>query len=116
MKKYVITKEQVKPLVNDNRGALTTLAITVDGEPIGIMWKQKTHLPYDSGWRFCAGSESEDFTEKLVNNSEVYCLNVIANIDPAIIPYLNAPDGTYLVRIVGTNQFIAVEKGTPIEC
>jgi hypothetical protein len=58
----------------------------------------------DSGWRFFEGTESPEYMANN-DNSGVYKVNTIANLDAAIIPYIHLPVGVKLERIPGTNKF-----------
>ncbi|MCH9693421.1 MAG: DUF2185 domain-containing protein [Gammaproteobacteria bacterium] len=54
----------------------------------------------DSGWRFFTGEETQEYIDDL-NNTGIYEVNTIANYDPDIIPYLDAPPGSKFGRIGG---------------
>lgn len=58
----------------------------------------------DSGWRFIAGVENEDYMNN-PDNLEVFDVNVIANYDKSIINYINLPSETKLQRVSGKNEF-----------
>ena len=51
----------------------------------------------DSGWRFFAGDESEEYTAD-PSNLEIYDINTIANYDPEITACLDAPFGSAFAR------------------
>ena len=51
----------------------------------------------DSGWRFLAGDEPDEYLNDPVNLG-VYSLNTVCNYDPDIIPLLRAPYGTAYYR------------------
>ena len=83
-----------------NAGCFATNRITVDGEKVGYMYRElpdeDSHFP-DSGWRFFAGDESDEYLA-VVEHIHIYHLNTVVNYDPAIMAYLNAPYGTAWVR------------------
>jgi hypothetical protein len=84
--------------VAPNRGGcIASDRITVDGEPVGFMYRDQPANELDSGWRMMAGDESEDYMDE-PSNHEVYDLNTIANYDPDIVPLLDAPIGAEFER------------------
>ena len=83
-------------------GCIATDRITVDGLPVGYMYREKPEDGawfggYDSGWRFTAGDESDEYMQT-VENSGIYKLNTICQYDPDIVPLLHAPYGTAYIR------------------
>lgn len=83
-------------------GCIATDRITVDGLPVGYMYREKQEDGawfggYDSGWRFTAGDESDEYMQT-VENSGIYKLNTICQYDPDIVPLLHAPYGTAYIR------------------
>ncbi len=91
-------------LAGGRGGCIASDRITVDGEPVGYMYREAPHNDLDSGWRFLAGDESEAFMADSGNHG-VYDVNTIANYDPSIIPFLDAPQGSAFVRGVDTAAF-----------
>ena len=61
------------------------------------MYRDEPITPEDSGWAFSAGSESQDYMDDPAN-SGVYDVNTIADYDPDIIQFLDAPIGSRFVR------------------
>ncbi len=55
----------------------------------------------DSGWRFFAGDESEEYLADPAN-VEIYDVNTIANYDPEIVPFLDDPVPVELERAAGS--------------
>ena len=107
--KFYLSKEQIKDIYHSDgpQGCFATNRITVDGEKIGYMYREEPDLDSDfpdSGWRFFAGDENEEYTDN-PDNINVFSLNTICNYDSAIIPYLNAPYGSCFVRV--GNKFVA---------
>src|SRR4051812_28022681 len=89
-KNFKLRADQIKALVRPMGGALATDRITVDGMPVGYMYRELPDLPEDSGWRFFAGDEDRAYVDNLANTS-VYAVNTIANYDPDIISHLETP-------------------------
>jgi len=61
------------------------------------MYREEPDNDFDSGWRFTAGDESDEYMDD-PGNSGIYALNTIANYDPEIIPFLNAPYSSAFAR------------------
>ena len=90
---YHVKAEDVKHLLPDWEGAdgcIATNRITVEGCKVGYCYREKPDGDWDSGWRFTAGDESEEYMDA-PNNAGIYKLNTICNDDPDIIPLLNTP-------------------------
>lgn len=83
---------------------MATNKITVNGELVEFMYREEPEFDSDSGWRFLAGSETQDYVD-VADNWAIYDTNTIANYDKSIIPYLDLPIGTELERITGTDKF-----------
>jgi len=103
-KNYKIKGENIKQLIEPFGGCMATDKITVDGELVYFMYREKPDFDSDSGWRFLAGTETQEYADN-PNNWAIYNTNTIANYDSAIIPYLERPVGTELERLKGTDEF-----------
>lgn len=98
-KKFVLSGDKIKRLIESNEGCIATDRITVDGCKVGYMYRE---VPYqngnpDSGRRFMAGDESDEYMDNPENHS-VYQVNTICNFDRDIIPILNSAPGTAYIR------------------
>ncbi|MFZ4399567.1 MAG: DUF2185 domain-containing protein [Bacteroidales bacterium] len=89
---------------------LVSNLITLEGKKVGYMYREEIQedSENDSGWRFLAGTESEEYVAD-EKNSKVFEVETIVDFDPDILPYLNYPEGSELERIEGSNQFQNVE-------
>ena len=90
---YHVKAEDVKHLLADWEGAdgcIATNRITVEGRKVGYCYREIPDGNWDSGWRFTAGDESDEYMDD-PNNAGIYKLNTICNDDPDIIPLLNTP-------------------------
>ena len=90
---YYVKAEDMKNLLPDWEGAdgcIATNRITVEGYKVGYCYRENPDGGWDSGWRFTAGDESEEYMDD-PNNAGIYKLNTICNDDPDIIPLLNTP-------------------------
>ncbi len=90
---FYVKAEDMKNLLPDWEGAtgcIATNRITVEGCKVGYCYREKPDGDWDSGWRFTAGDESDEYMDD-PNNAGIYGLNSICNDDPDIIPLLNTP-------------------------
>ena len=90
---YHVKAEDVKDLLPGWEGAdgcIATNRITVEGCKVGYCYREEPDGGWDSGWRFTAGDESEEYMDD-PNNAGIYKLNTICNDDPDIIPLLHTP-------------------------
>ena len=90
---FHVKAEDMKNLLPDwenATGCIATNRITVEGCKVGYCYREKADGDWDSGWRFTAGDESDEYMDD-PNNAGIYGLNSICNDDPDIIPLLNTP-------------------------
>src|SRR6185437_9930901 len=92
-KQFVLDAAEIRRLAPGHGSCVASDRITVDGRPVGYMYREKPDNEVDSGWRFFAGDEAEEYTEK-PTNFELYDVNTIANYDPDIVQLLHAPIGS----------------------
>ena len=76
------------------------------------MYREAPDSDVDSGWRFLSGDESQAYADE-ASNFAMYDVNTIANYDPEIIPFLNAPVGSAFERKDGTGPFAEVHDFDP---
>lgn len=104
-KNFKLKKEEIRRVLPRPMGAgMATDKIMVHGEIVDYMYKDEPVNEIDSGWKFLSGTEDQEYLDN-ADNSGIYDLNTIANYDPAIIPYLDLPEGTQLERVQGTDKF-----------
>ena len=90
---FHVKAEDMKNLLPDweeASGCIATNRITVEGCKVGYCYREKADGDWDSGWRFTAGDESDEYMDD-PNNAGIYGLNTICNDDPDIIPLLHTP-------------------------
>lgn len=75
------------------------------------MYREEPDNEIDSGWRFMAGNESEEYMND-PDNSAIYDVNTIANYDPDIVPFLAAPLGSAFERSEG-DAFVELDDFEP---
>ena len=88
-KRFALAAADIKPIVPGRGSCMATDRITVDREPVGFMYREVPDNNHDSGWRFFAGDESQDYLDNAAN-LEIYDVNTIANYDSEIVPLLGA--------------------------
>ena len=92
-KRCRLQKHQLRPLLlgwDGPTGCLATDRILVDGAPVGYCYREPPCGDWDSGWRFTAGDESDEYMYS-PRNSDIYSLNCLANYDREILPILETP-------------------------
>lgn len=88
----------------NGEGCIVSDKITKEGYKVGYMIREQPMDTYpDSGWRFMAGNENEEYMNN-PDNHHVFAINTICNYDKDIIPYLHADIGSGYIRI-DTNKF-----------
>ena len=100
--------ERLQELARGRGGAMATDEIMVKGRPVGYAFREEPDNELDSGWCFTAGDESEAYMAD-TDNLDVYDVNTIANYDPEIIPFLDAPPGAVLLRERGTGRLVRAD-------
>ena len=107
-KRYLLDAAQMKPLATGMGACYATDRITVEGRKVGFMYREERDTDVDSGWRFTAGDESQDYMDD-PDNLGVYDVNTIANYDPAIVPHLLSKEGSAYERNERTGRFEKVD-------
>jgi hypothetical protein len=106
-KRFYKSADQIKPLANGYGGCIATDEIPVRGRRVGYMYREQPHNELDSGWRFLAGDESDEYMGD-PDKHGVYDVNTVANYDTDIIPYLEAPIGSAFVRDQETGKLVSL--------
>ncbi len=76
------------------------------------MYREKPDKATDSGWRFLAGDETDEYVDN-PDNIGIYDVNTIAYYDPDIIPYLDFPTGAAFERDQINGKFKKIEFTRP---
>jgi hypothetical protein len=103
-KRLRLNTAQIRPLAEGYGSCFATDRITMKGKRVGFMYRQAPVNDADSGWRFLAGDESDTYVTDLDNHG-IYDVNIIANFDPDIIPFLDAPALSAFQRRDGSGPF-----------
>jgi hypothetical protein len=88
-KAFKLTAEQIRPIAVGFGSCLASDRITVDGCPVGFMYREVPDDSVSSGWRFFSGDETQEYADDPANFA-LYDVNTIANYDPSITPFLEA--------------------------
>ncbi len=96
-KRFKLSKSEIQEIVPGMGGCLATDRIVVDGRPVGYMYREAPINKDDSGWRFFAGDEDSAYMSDLRRHG-VYDVNTIANYDPTILRFIQAPVGSRFER------------------
>ena len=92
-KRHRLAQNRLRPLLHGwvgPVGCLATERILADGAAVGYCCREEPAGDWDSGWRFTAGDESDEYMDD-PRHSDVYTLNCIANYDATILPILETP-------------------------
>ena len=108
--------EKIERLVEHNGGCIASDRITVDGRRVGYMYRDRPRHNADTGWRFLAGDESDDYMND-TDHHHVHAVNTIANYDNDILPFIDAPIGSAFARNPETGRFEPVPSPVdPDDC
>ena len=67
-------KEKIKPVIDLQLGCFATNRITVDGKKVGYMYREEPDTSFpDSGWRFFAGDENDEYANNPDNIRVIDC-------------------------------------------
>ena len=94
---------KVENLINWNEpngeGCSVSDKITKEGFKVGYMVREEPDEGRpDSGWRFMAGNEDDEYMNN-PNNHHVFALNTVCNYDKDILPYLKSKIGSAYIRV-----------------
>jgi hypothetical protein len=106
-KKFKLTKEEFKPIAVGYGGCIASDMIVVEGLPVRFMYRAAPRNPMDSGWQFLSGFEDDAYMANNTNHG-IYDVNTIANYDPSITPFLDAPIGSAFEKAPDSEGFVAV--------
>ena len=90
-KKDEFIKIKVENLIDwkepNGEGCIVSDKITKEGYKVGYMYREQPDEGRpDSGWRFMAGNEDDEYMNN-PNNHHIFAVNTICNYDKDIIPY-----------------------------
>ena len=103
-KKFKLRADEIRDLAKGYGVCCATDQITVEGKPVGYMYREAPDFPEDGVWRFFSGEETQEYVDN-PDNTMFYDCNTIANYDLDIIPFLDSPVGSAFGR--QGNTFVA---------
>lgn len=106
-KNFCLSADQIAPLAEGLGGCIATDRIMVDGCRVRFCYREEPLNDVDSGWRFMAGDESDEYMETPANHG-FYDVNTVANYDRDIVPLLNSPIGSAFERETQSEVFAPV--------
>ena len=86
---YKLSADEIKNLAVGYGTCIATDMITVQGHKVGFMYREESSFDQDSGWRFTAGIESQEYMDN-PDNHAFYDINTVANYDSDITEYLES--------------------------
>ncbi len=97
-------------LVNRYAGlCFVTKKILEDGAPVGYLYREEPDNGNDSGWRFTANDESDDYIHDSANVALV-SLGAVLSVDDRFIALLDSPAGSAYAFDHDTQQFMAMDE------
>lgn len=106
-KRFKIAGPEIRPIAPGHGGCIASDMITVDGKPVRYMVREEPSFEADSGWRFMAGLEDDEYVQD-PTKFDIYDCNTIANYDGTIVPLLDAPVGSSFEK--PGRDFIRIEE------
>ena len=106
-KQFRIPAHDIKPVATGLGSCIASDRITVDGMKVGYLYREPPDNSIDSGWRFFAGDESDEYSAD-ADNFALYDVNTIANYDPAIVAVVETPAPCAFERDRSLDRFVAV--------
>jgi len=113
-KKFFLPGDKITTLARGYGACIATDWIMVHGRKVGYMYREPPDNDVDSGWRFMAGNETDEYMDEPGNHG-VYDVNTVANYDPDIIPLLRSPAGSAFARDPKTGEFVEEPFEPPTE-
>ena len=96
-KPFLIPASAIRDIATGYGACFASDQITVEGQQVGFMYREKPDNNFDSGWRFLSGHETQEYLDD-PDNLSIYDVNTIANYDAQIVAYLSAPIGSAFSR------------------
>jgi hypothetical protein len=109
--KFKLSAEQIRDVASGHGACFASNRITVEGQQVRFMYREEPDNDLDSGWRFMAGTESDEYINDPQNLS-IHDVNTIANYDSDIVPLLGAPVGSAFERS-DSGAFVEIDDFEP---
>ena len=93
---------------DSHTGCFATDRIIVDGAEIRFIYREMPLDNQDSGWRFMAGDEDDEYMND-TSKSGIYHLNTLCNYEPSILKFLDEPYGSMFIKNKN-GEFVKFER------
>lgn len=90
--------ENAVEFIPSSGGCVVSLSI-LDGEQLRWAFREASINPQDNGWRFMAGTDTQEYTSDSANQ-RIRTFNTVANIEPAVLEIYGAPVGIDLQLVI----------------
>lgn len=90
--------------------AFITHRILRDGQPICFLYREAPDDEQDSGWRFTAGDETDEYMDDASNMSYV-SLGAVLSKDDSVLHLLDEPEGSAFKRDEASRRFVPDLRG-----
>ena len=95
-------------------GCIATKDLVDNKKKVRWMYREESDLKYLSGWHFFSGDEDQEYVDDL-NNSAIYHLRTIMDIDPDIIEYWHSPYDSVFEREDPNADFVVSDFNFEID-
>lgn len=92
-----IPSDEIQSIAEGYGACFATDLVTRGDRGVNYLYREEPDFEGDSGWRFMAGSETQDYLDDAANTA-IYDVNVVANYEPDIVPLLDAKIGSGFER------------------
>jgi hypothetical protein len=82
-----------------------------EGARVGYLYREEPDEERDSGWRFTANDESDEYMED-TGNIQYVSVGSVLSCDDSFVHLLDSPSGSAFARNVKTGMFVPVERET----
>lgn len=94
----------------ENKTAFVTKKLVEENFKIGFAYREKPDNETDSGWRFFAGNESQEYVDN-ADNLTILPVKSIIEKDMSIVSIINSEYGTAFEK--GNTEFKKIDDFTP---
>lgn len=90
--------------------AFVTHRILRDDQPVSFLYREAPDDEQDSGWRFTAGDETDEYMAD-VNNMSYVSLGAVLSKDDSVLHLLDHPEGSAFKRDEALGRFVPDLRG-----
>ncbi|ULJ63004.1 DUF2185 domain-containing protein [Wielerella bovis] len=74
--------------------AIVSRQVSVDGEPIGFVYREPAAFPHDSGWRMFSGAETDEYVENPAHFDTLVLRDLLAG-NPELADLMKEKQGAW---------------------